>query len=56
MNTVAGALLTTLHFLCNLCMGPKVRVLYYTWLERLAKDKHSILFVPFVSYEENEEL
>jgi hypothetical protein len=28
----------------------------YSRLERLAKDKHSSLLGPFVSYEENEEL
>ncbi len=27
-------------------------LLHYTWLARLARDKHSSLFGPFVSYEE----
>jgi len=31
-------------------------VLYNTRLERLTSDKHSILFVELVSYEENEVL
>ncbi len=31
----------------------QARVLQYTRLERLARDKHSSLLGPFVSYEEN---
>ncbi len=31
----------------------KARVLHYTSLERLARDKHSNLLNPFISYEEN---
>jgi hypothetical protein len=30
-------------------------MLHYTWLERLARDKHSSLMSPFVSYEDNED-
>jgi hypothetical protein len=36
--------------------SPKARVLLYTRLERLARDKHYSLFGPFVSYKENEVL
>jgi hypothetical protein len=34
----------------------KGRPLHYTRLERLARDQHSILLDPFVSYKENEVL
>jgi len=37
-------------------MGPNKIGLYYTRLERLARDKHYSLLGPFVSYEENEVL
>jgi hypothetical protein len=36
--------------------GHNKLVLHYTWLEILAKDKHSSLLAPFVSYDENEVL
>ncbi len=34
----------------------KSSVLYYTWLERLARTKHYGLLVPSVSFEKNEVL
>jgi hypothetical protein len=37
-------------FLRNLLIGPKARVLHYSELEMLFKDKHSILSNPFTSY------
>jgi hypothetical protein len=56
VNTVPVAVFTSLHFLHNLQMGAMSRVLHYTWLKRLARDKHSSLLGPFVSYEETEVL
>jgi hypothetical protein len=35
---------------------PNMLVSHYTRLERLARDKHSCLLGPFVSYKENEVL
>ncbi len=53
-KTRSGALFTTLFFHQNLRMVTKTKVLRYTRLERLAKDKHSSLLVSFVSFEEND--
>jgi hypothetical protein len=55
-NMDPGVILTTLHFLYNLQIGPKARVLHYTKLEILARDKHSSLLEPFISYAKNEVL
>ncbi len=49
-----GAVFTTLHFLRNLRMGP--RVFHQTGLEKLVGDKHSSLLNQFLSYEANCEL
>ncbi len=50
------AAFTTLHFLCNLRMGPIARVLHYTRVERLAMDKHSSLLDSLINCEDNEVL
>jgi hypothetical protein len=46
--------ITKLHFLHNLRMNPSARVLHYTRMKRLAIDKHFILLVQFISYEDND--
>ncbi len=46
-----GTLFTTIHFLH--IWAQYVGLLHYIRQERLLKDKHSILFGPFASYEEN---
>jgi hypothetical protein len=43
-------------FSSQLTIGPNKLVLHFTGLERLARDKHSSLLDPFISYEENEVL
>ncbi len=45
-----GTVFRTFHFLCNLQMDLKYRVLHYVYLEGLATDKDSSLLGPFVSY------
>jgi hypothetical protein len=37
-------------------VGPVIKVIHYTWLERLARDKHFHILGPFVKYDENEVL
>ncbi len=49
-NMASGAIFTALHFLRNLRMGQQARVLHYTKLLRLARDKHSSLLSPLLSY------
>ncbi len=44
---------TALKFIFYLPMSQEVRVLYYTKQERLAMEKQSSLYDPFISYEEN---
>jgi hypothetical protein len=56
VNTVPGAVFRTLHFLCDFWMGEISFIVFYTRLERLARDKHSSLLRPFISYEENKVL
>jgi hypothetical protein len=51
-----GTLITALHFLCNLLIGAKARVLHYSKLEMLVKNKYSSLLGPFVSFGENKGL
>ncbi len=46
----------TLRFLCNLRMGPKSYSETLLQAERLARDKHSSLLGPFITYEENKVL
>ncbi len=43
-----------LNFVMLSVMAP--RVVHYTKVEKLAKDKHPRLLGPFTSYEENERL
>jgi hypothetical protein len=54
--TPPGTIFTTLHFLPTYYWTPKNRMLYYTKLERLARENHSYLLGPFVIYKENEVL
>jgi hypothetical protein len=56
VNTAPGIVFTTLIFFVTYHWTQQARVLHYTRLERLARDKHSSLLGPFVSYEENEVL
>jgi hypothetical protein len=51
-----GTVFTTLHFLLNLQMGPISWSVNYTKLKVLVRNKHSTLFGPLLSYEENEVL
>jgi hypothetical protein len=51
-----GSVFTTLHFHCNLQMGPINKRENYTKLERLVMDKHFSLLGSFVSYPKNEVL
>ncbi len=44
-----------ISFSFYLTNGPNKKVLHYTRLKSLARDKHSSLLGPFVSYEENKE-
>ncbi len=62
---IPSVIFTTLHFLCNLRIGPisscditlfYYHMLCYTRLEMLARDECSSLLGPFISYEENEVL
>jgi hypothetical protein len=50
MIQAPGSIFTTLHFFGAYEWAPQAGVLYYTILERLAKDKHSSLLQPFLSY------
>ncbi len=54
MNTAPGAIFTTLHFLCNLWMGPISWGVTLHRVRMLTRDNHSCLLDPFVSYEEKE--
>ncbi len=56
MDEASGAVFTTLHFLCYYKWAQYARVLHYARLEKLAREKHSSLFCPVVSYEEEEVL
>ncbi len=44
---------TTHYFMCKLMMGPTIRVLHYTRLEKLSSEKHFSLFGIYVSYKGN---
>ncbi len=56
MNRVPGVAFTTLIFYVTYEWAQRARVLHYTRLKILAKDKNSSLFGPFISYIENEVL
>ncbi len=51
VNKAHGTVFTTLHFLWNLHLGPKGRLLDYSRPWRLASDKHSSLLDQFIRYE-----
>jgi hypothetical protein len=52
MVTASGTIFTTLIFFVTLEWTQKARVLCYTTMESLVRDKHSSLLGPFISYEE----
>ncbi len=51
VNTTSRTVFTTLHFLCNLQLGP---ISWSVTLNHYVRDKPSSLLGPFVSYEVNE--
>ncbi len=51
-----GAVFTTLHFLCNLRMGPISWSVTWHWVGKAYKGQTLSLFLPFESCEENEVL
>jgi hypothetical protein len=53
MDEASGAVFTTVHFLCYYKWAQYARVLDYTRLEKLAREKHSRLSDPFINDEEN---
>jgi hypothetical protein len=56
MNMATEFLFTIHFFFVTSEWAQKARVLHFTWLERLTKDKNPRLLGPFIHYEENEVL
>ncbi len=56
MNRAPGNVFATLNVFITYEWAQQAGVLHYTRLEMLARDKHSSLFGPFISYIETEVL